>query len=62
MNSSLSTVFADNLLQGTSLTPVFEDKVYTINPNEAFRDGDQVTYVPFPALRSAATPGVTRGS
>ncbi len=48
MNSALSLVFADNVLEGTSQVPVFEDKVYAINPNEAFRTAENVKYVPFP--------------
>lgn len=55
MNSSLSTVFADNPLQGSTMTPVFEDRIYTINPNEAFRDGANFTYVPFPAFDRSYT-------
>ena len=55
MNSSLSTVFADNPLQGSTMTPVFEDKVYSINPNEAFRDGANFTYVPFPKFDRSYT-------
>ena len=48
MNSGLSTVFSDNVLNGTAQVPVFEDKVYTINPNSAFRSSGNVKYVPFP--------------
>ncbi|MFY9343876.1 MAG: hypothetical protein WAT39_15405 [Planctomycetota bacterium] len=48
MNSALSELFSDNVLPGSSLVPVFEDKVYTINPNEAFRTAEAVKYVPFP--------------
>lgn len=48
MNSSLAFVFNDNVLNGTSQVPVFEDKVYTINPNSAFRTTANVKYVPFP--------------
>lgn len=48
MNSGLSNVFADNVLEGTTQVPVFEDKVYKINPNEAFRTSQNVKYVPFP--------------
>lgn len=48
MNSSLSLVFSENLLEGTSLVPVFEDKIYRINPNEAFRSTEGIKYVPFP--------------
>ncbi|MFT4512657.1 MAG: hypothetical protein ACI89X_000781 [Planctomycetota bacterium] len=55
MNSSLSNVFADNPLQGSTMTPVFEDKIYSINPNEAFRDGANFTYVPFPKFDRSYT-------
>jgi hypothetical protein len=55
MNSSLSTVFADNPLQGSTMTPVFEDRIYSINPNEAFRDGANFTYVPFPKFDRSYT-------
>jgi len=48
MNSALSLVFNDNVLEGTSQVPVFEDRVYRINPNEAFRTAQNVKYVPFP--------------
>lgn len=48
MNSGLSTLFSDNVLNGTAQVPVFEDKIYTINPNSAFRSGGNVKYVPFP--------------
>ena len=48
MNSALSLVFSENLLEGTSLVPVFEDKVYRVNPNEAFRSPESIKYVPYP--------------
>lgn len=48
MNSSLSLVFSDNVLEGTQQVPVFEDELYKINPNEAFRTAENVKYVPFP--------------
>ena len=55
MNSSLSLTFSDNALEGTSLTPVFEDKVYKINPGEAFRSPELVKYVPFPRFDRSYT-------
>ncbi len=55
MNSSLSLVFSDNVLEGTSMVPVFEDKVYKINPNEAFRTTENVKYVPFPRFDRSYT-------
>lgn len=54
-SSALSTVFADNVLEGTSQVPVFADKVYTINPNDAFRSAFNVTYVPFPRFDRSYT-------
>jgi hypothetical protein len=48
MNSALSLVFADNVLEGSTQLPVFEDKIYSINPNQAFRTAENVKYVPFP--------------
>jgi hypothetical protein len=48
MNSSLVNTFTENVLQGTEMVPVFQDKVYRINPNEAFRTIENVKYVPFP--------------
>jgi hypothetical protein len=47
MNSSLSVLFSDNVLQGTQQIPVFEDAVYTINPNLAFRVAG-TNFVPYP--------------
>lgn len=55
MNSGLSTVFADNVLEGTSLVPVFEDEIYTINPNAAIHDAVGVAYVPFPRFDRSYT-------
>ncbi|HEB52939.1 MAG TPA: hypothetical protein ENI87_06765 [bacterium] len=55
MNSSLSTTFSENVLEGSSQTTVFEDEVYTINPNEVFRDGDNVAYVPYPRFDRSYT-------
>lgn len=54
-NSGLSTVFADNVLPGTAAVPVFADKVYTINPNQAFRSPLGVKYVPFPRFDRSYT-------
>lgn len=55
MNSGLSNVFADNVLDGTEMTPVFEDRVYTINPNDVRRDAFGVAYVPFPRFDQTYT-------
>jgi hypothetical protein len=48
ISSSLSGTFAENVLGGSTATTVFEDKVYRINPNEAFRSPFDVKYVPYP--------------
>jgi len=55
MNSSLSSVFSENPLPGSEMVPVFEDRVYAINPNEAFRDAQNFTYVPFPKFDRSYT-------
>jgi len=55
MNSSLATLFTDNPLPGSTMTPVFEDKVYTINPNEALRDNENFTFIPFPKFDRSYT-------
>ncbi|MFN9755287.1 MAG: hypothetical protein ACK58X_02620 [Planctomycetota bacterium] len=54
MNSSLSPVFSDNVLEGTQQVPVFEDKVYTINPNQALRVGG-TNFVPYPRFDRSYT-------
>ncbi len=48
MSSGLSNVFADNVLPGTQAVPVFEDRVYQINPNLAFRSPLNVKYIQYP--------------
>lgn len=55
MNSGLSLVFSENVLPGTSLVPVFEDKVYTINPNSIVHSSAQISYVPFPRFEQSYT-------
>jgi len=55
MNSGLSNVFADNVLDGSEMTSVFEDRVYTINPNDVRRDPFGVAYVPFPRFDRSYT-------
>lgn len=47
MNSSLSLTFSENVLEGSQAVPVFQDKIYQVNPNAAFRV-QGVTYVPYP--------------
>jgi hypothetical protein len=54
MNSSLSTVFSDNVLEGTSQVPVFEDTIYKINPNDAFRVAG-TNFVPYPRFDRSYT-------
>ena len=55
MNSGLSNVFADNVLEGTEMVPVFEDRIYTINPNEVSRDLFGTAFVPFPRFDRSYT-------
>ncbi|MEC8651828.1 MAG: hypothetical protein VXY92_04630 [Planctomycetota bacterium] len=55
MNSGLSNVFSDNVLDGTEMVPVFEDRIYTINPNEVSRDAFGVASVPFPRFDTSYT-------
>lgn len=55
VSSALSPVFSENVLEGTEQVPVFEDRVYTINPNSAFRSPLQIKYVPFPRFDRSYT-------
>lgn len=55
MNSGLTPLFAENVLPGTSLVPVFADRVYTINPNAVVRSSAQISYVPFPRFDRSYT-------
>jgi hypothetical protein len=55
MNSSLSTLFSDNLLRGSSATTVFEDAVYRINPNNMFRSPESVKYIAYPDFERTYT-------
>jgi hypothetical protein len=54
MNSGLGLEFSTNVLPGTQPVTVFEDRVYKVNPNEAFR-ANQITYVPFPRFDRSYT-------
>lgn len=54
MSSGLSFVFAENPLDGTGLTAVVKDRVYRVNPNEAFR-ATGVKYVPYPKFEQTYT-------
>jgi hypothetical protein len=55
MNSALSTTFNDNWLPGAPRETVFRDKVYSINPSQAFRNIEQVKFVPFPRFDRSYT-------
>ncbi|GAB4157651.1 MAG: hypothetical protein Fur0037_25510 [Planctomycetota bacterium] len=48
ISSGLVPTFSANVLQGTSQVTVFEDKVYEINPNNAFRAPSGAKYVAYP--------------
>lgn len=48
VNSGLTTNFADNILRGSTMTNVFQDKIYRIDPNNQFRSPDQVKYIAYP--------------
>lgn len=52
--SSLSTTFAANVLQNSSMKKVVDDATYTVNPALAFRTGN-VTYVPYPPFEETFT-------
>ena len=54
-SSSLSSTFLENPLQGTAELPVFQDKVYTINPNNAFRSAFNIKYVAYPRFDRSYT-------
>ncbi len=55
VSSNLSQNFADNILRGSGQTIVFEDKVYQINPNDAFRAPTGNKYVPYPEFDRSYT-------
>jgi hypothetical protein len=55
VSSALELEFSANLLPGTEAVPVFEDKIYQINPNEAFRTSWGVKYVPYPRFDRSYT-------
>jgi len=55
MDSGLDATFADNVLQGTSLTPVFQDRMYTVNPNEAVVDNTSQKFIPYPRFDRSYT-------
>lgn len=45
--SGLRNDFLSNVLDGTSLQPLVQDKVYTINPNAAFQTSTGTKFVPY---------------
>ncbi len=55
LNSGLGTTFSDNVLQGSSMVEVVTDKVFTVNPNDAFRSSTGTTMVPYPRFARSYT-------
>ncbi|MGE3172964.1 MAG: hypothetical protein AB7O97_10100 [Planctomycetota bacterium] len=55
MNSSLSVNFEDNILRGSTMTTVFEDKVYEMNPGDQFRSSQNVKYIAYPRFDETYT-------
>jgi hypothetical protein len=55
VSSSLSPTFTDNILRGSTQTTVFEDQVYQINPNDAFRATTGTKFVPYPKFQHTYT-------
>jgi hypothetical protein len=53
--SGLRPTFNDNLLEGTSFETVVKDKVYEINPNDAFRAPSGTKFVPYPQFQKSFT-------
>ena len=54
-DSALGLSFVENILDGTEAVPMFEDRVYEVNPNAAFRSNAGVKYVPFPRFDRSYT-------
>lgn len=46
--SGLRARFVENALQGSKFATLLEDKVYRINPSDAFRSSTGTTFVPYP--------------
>ena len=55
VDSGLSTTFLDNILPGTEQVPVFEDRVYQINPNNAFLSTNNFKYISYPSFDRSYT-------
>lgn len=55
VSSSLSATFTDNILRGSSQSVVFEDAVYQVNPNDAFRASTGNKFVPYPRFTRTYT-------
>ena len=53
--SGLSKRFDENVLEGTTLTTVVKEKVYAVNPNDAFRITSGVVFVPYPRFERTYT-------
>ena len=54
--SGLSTVFDDNILQGSNYVTVIKDKTYEINPNDAFLTSDtNRKFIPYPKFERSFT-------
>lgn len=55
ISSSLSTTFLDNVLPGSQQVPVFEDRVYRMNPNDSFRSPNNFKYIAYPRFDRSYT-------
>ncbi|MEQ1631875.1 MAG: hypothetical protein ABL997_05850, partial [Planctomycetota bacterium] len=53
--SGLTTDFADNILRGSTMRSVFEDKIYRIDPNDQFRSPGQIKYLAYPRFDRSYT-------
>ncbi len=54
LNSGLSVVYNDNILQGSEMKRVVDEATYVVNPALAFRSGN-VKYVPYPEFQTTYT-------
>ncbi len=55
LNSGLKTDFAGNVLQGSQLVNVVTDRVYQINPNDAFQGATGTIFIPYPTFEQTYT-------
>jgi len=55
VSSNLSSAFEDNVLRGSAAVKVLEDRVYQINPNQAFRAPTGTKFVPYPRFQRSYT-------